>query len=172
MKIVSLDLNFLKFPKRLLILGSDIACTTVSLLLAFLLRFNFAIPEIYFPIIIKSLFLLIVFRTFSFLFFGLYGGVLRYASVDDLLRIIKAVTFGTLLFIVSIALLFHFKGFPRSVFFIDWFVILVFLGGSRFLYRIFREIYKIPKHSEARRNVLIIGAGDLGEMILRSIKRG
>jgi FlaA1/EpsC-like NDP-sugar epimerase len=171
MKIVSLDLNFLKFPKRLWILGCDIACTALSLLLAFLLRFNFSIPEIYSSIIIKSLFLLIFFRAFSFLLFGLYGGVLRYASVDDLLRIIKAVTVGTLLFIASIGLLFRLTGFPRSVFLIDWFVILVFLGGSRFFYRIIREIYSAPKHPEVKRKVLVIGAGDVGEMILRSIRR-
>ena len=171
MKIVSLDLNFLKFPKRLWILGCDIACTAISLLLAFLLRFNFAIPEIYFPIIIKSLFLLIFLRAFSFLFFGLYGGVLRYAGVDDLLRIIKAVSVGTLLFIVSIGLLFHFVGFPRSVFLIDWFIILVFMGGSRFLYRITREIYAVSKYPEVKRKVLIVGAGDVGEMVIRSIKR-
>jgi FlaA1/EpsC-like NDP-sugar epimerase len=114
MKIVSFEWNFLKFPKRLWILGNDIACTTVSLFLAFLLRFNFSIPDVYFSIIIKSLPLLVFFRAFSFLLFGLYGGVLRYASVDDLLRIIKAVTLGTLLFIASIGFLFHFTGFPRS----------------------------------------------------------
>jgi FlaA1/EpsC-like NDP-sugar epimerase len=171
MKIISLDLSLLKFPKRLWILGCDITCTAISLLLAFLLRFNFVIPEIYFLVIIKSLFLLIFLRTFSFLFFGLYGGVLRYAGVDDLLRIIKAVTVSTLLFIVSIGLLFHFAGFPRSVFLIDWFIILVFMGGSRFLYRITREIFSVPKYPEVRRKVLIVGAGDVGEMVLRSIKR-
>jgi FlaA1/EpsC-like NDP-sugar epimerase len=171
MKIVSFEWNFLKFPKRLWILGNDIACTTVSLFLAFLLRFNFSIPDVYFSIIIKSLPLLVFFRAFSFLLFGLYGGVLRYASVDDLLRIIKAVTLGTLLFIASIGFLFHFTGFPRSVFIIDWFVILVFLGGSRFLYRILKEVSITPQHPERRRKVLIIGAGDAGEIILRSIRR-
>ena len=171
MKNISLDWSFLRYPKRLLILGNDIICTILSLLLAYFLRFNFSIPETYFPVIAKSLLILVFFRVFSSFIFGLYGGVLRYASVDDLLRILKAVTLGTLLFIASIGFLFHFKGFPRSVFLIDWFVILVFLGGSRFLYRIVREIYIMPKHFEARRKVLIIGAGDVGEMILRSIKR-
>ena len=171
MKKISLDWSFLRYPKRLLIVGNDIICTILSLLLAYFLRFNFSIPEIYFPAIAKSLFILVFFRVFSSFIFGLYGGVLRYASVDDLLRILKAVTFGTLLFITSIGFLFNFIGFPRSVFLIDWFVILVFMGGSRFLYRIVREVYIMPKHFEVRRKVLIIGAGDVGEMILRSIKR-
>lgn len=171
MKRISMGWSFLKYPRRLLILGNDIFCTILSLLLAFFLRFNFSIPEAYFPVIVKSLTLLIFFRVFSSFLFGLYGGVLRYASINDLLRIIKSVTLGTLLFISTIAVVFHFKGFPRSVFLIDWFTILVFLGGSRFLYRIFKEIQITPKHPEVRRKVLIIGAGDVGEMILRSIRQ-
>jgi FlaA1/EpsC-like NDP-sugar epimerase len=171
MKGISLDWSFLRFPKRLYILVNDIFCTILSLLLAFFLRFNFSIPEVYSPIIFKSLPMVVFFRVISSFLFGLYGGILRYASVDDLLRIIKAVTLGTLLFIASIGFFFRLQGFPRSVFLIDWFIILVLLGGSRFLYRIIREIYSAPKHSEVRRKVLIVGAGDVGEMILRSIRR-
>ena len=171
MKGISLDWNFLRSPKRLLALGSDILCTILSLLLAYFLRFNFSVPEEYFPQIFISVPLLVFFRASSFFLFGLYSGVSRYASIDDLLRVIKSVTLGTLLFISSIAFVFHLHGFPRSVFLIDWFVIMIFLGGSRFLYRILKEIHITPKHAEARRKVLIIGAGDVGEMILRSIRR-
>ena len=171
MKDFSLDWNCLRSPRILLILLNDIFCTIVSLVLAFFLRFNFSVPEGYYAIILKSLFLLVFFRVFSSFFLGLYGGVFRYTSVDDLIRIIKAVSFGTLLFIAGTGVFFHFIGFPRSVFLIDWFVILVLLGGSRFLYRILREINITPKHAEARRKVLIIGAGDMGEMILRGIRR-
>jgi len=171
MKMISLDWSFFKYPRRLLILGNDIICTILSLLLAYFLRFNFSVPEEYLPQIFISVPLLVFFRASSFFLFGLYSGVFRYASIDDLLRVIKSVTVGTLLFISSIAFFFHLHGFPRSVFLIDWFVILVFLGGSRFLYRIIREIYSAPKYPEIRRKVLIIGAGDVGEMILRSIRR-
>ena len=166
-----MDWGFARSPKRLLTLGSDILCTIASLLLAYFLRFNFSVPEEYLRQIFISVPLLVFFRASSFFLFGLYSGVSRYAGIDDLLRVIKSVTVGTLLFISSIAFVFHLHGFPRSVFLIDWFVIMVFLGGSRFFYRIFKEIYITPKHAEARRKVLIIGAGDVGEMILRSIKQ-
>ena len=171
MKSISLDWSFLRSPKKLLILGSDILCTVLSLLLAYFLRFNFTIPAKYFSQILMSLPLLVFFRAASFSLFGLYSGVLRYAGIDDLLRIIKSVTFGTLLFISGIFFVFRLHGFPRSVFLIDWFVILVLLGGSRFLYRIWKEIRVTPVLPEIRRKVLIIGAGDVGEMILRSIRR-
>jgi FlaA1/EpsC-like NDP-sugar epimerase len=171
MKIISPDWRLLRNKRRLIVLGNDIFWTISSYCLAYFLRFNFSIPEFYFSLLLISLPLLIFLRAASFFLFGLYGGVLRYASIDELLRIIKAVTVGTLLFISTVAFVFRFTGFPRSVFLIDWFVILIFLGGTRFVYRIVREIYITPKYSEARRKVLIIGAGDVGEMILRSIRR-
>ena len=130
MKRTFLGLSVLKTRKGLLILGNDIFWTISSYLVAYFLRFNFSIPEEYWAVIFKSLPILVFFRCISFFLFGLYSGVLRYASIDDLLRIIKAVTVGTLLFISSIAFVFHLMGFPRSVFLIDWFVILVLLGGS------------------------------------------
>jgi FlaA1/EpsC-like NDP-sugar epimerase len=171
MKGISLDWNCFRSSRSLLIMVSDFFCTILSLSLAFFLRFNFSIPEQYFPILITSLFFLVFFRIFSSFLFGLYGGVLRYAGLDDLLRIFKAISLGTALFIASIAVVFHFVGFPRSVFIIDWFVILVFSGGWRFLYRMLREFHRIPRHSVAGRRVIIVGAGDLGEMILRSMRR-
>lgn len=172
MKKIPLHLSLLRGKKGLLVLGNDIFWTVFSFLLAYFLRFNFSIPEVEFPLMVKSLPLLVFFRAISFFLFRLYDGVFRYASVDDLARIIKAVVLGTLLFISSIAFVFHFKGFPRSVLLIDWFIILIFLGGSRFLYRIFRETYSFsPFRQRVLRRVLIIGAGDVGEMILRSIKR-
>jgi FlaA1/EpsC-like NDP-sugar epimerase len=168
--MISLHRHFLRSPRRLLALGSDILCTILSLLLAYFLRFNFSVPEEYFSQILISVPFLVFFRASSFFLFGLYRGVSRYASIDDMLRIIKSVTLGTLLFISSTALVFHLQGFPRSVFLIDWFVILVLLGGSRFLYRILREIRITPKDDGARRKVLIIGAGDVGDMIMRNIR--
>jgi FlaA1/EpsC-like NDP-sugar epimerase len=138
MKGIPLNLNFLRTRKGLVILANDIFWSLCSYFLAYFLRFNFSIPGEYFSVILKSLPLLVFFRSISFYLFGLYTGVLRYASIDDLLRIIKAVTVGSLLFISIIAFVFHLMGFPRSVFLIDWFVIVVFLGGSRFMYRIFK----------------------------------
>jgi len=172
MKMIPLDLSLLRGKKGLLVLGNDIFWTVFSFFLAYFLRFNFSIPEVEVPLMVKSLPLLVVFRVISFFIFRLYDGVFRYASVDDLVRIIKAVTMGSLFFVSSVAFVFHFKGFPRSVLLIDWFIIMIFLGGSRFFYRIFREMYSFPPSSQRfLRRVLIIGAGDVGESILRSIKR-
>jgi len=115
MKMIPLDLSFLRAKKRLFVLGNDIFWTVFSFFLAYFLRFNFSIPEVEAPMMVKSLPLLVFFRAISFFLFRLYDGVFRYASVDDLVRIIKAVTLGSLFFVSSVAFVFHFKGFPRSV---------------------------------------------------------
>jgi FlaA1/EpsC-like NDP-sugar epimerase len=67
-------------------------------------------------------------------------------------------------------LAFRLEEYPRSIFVIDWFVILVLVGGSRFAYRLFREGWFNPGHGQdSAKNVLIVGAGRAGETILREL---
>ncbi len=111
-----------------------------------------------------------MFRVACFFTFGLYSGVWRYASMNDLIRIVKATVLSSLIFSVYVGFVHHFIDFPRSVFIIDWFIILALVGGSRFLYRVFREFYPV-RTTRARTKVLIIGAGRAGEMILREMNQ-
>ncbi len=74
-----------------------------------------------------------------FLYMRLYRGLWRYASMRDLLHIVKSVTLATV--VCSILMFFYnrMEGFPRSVLLISWMLQLILLGGARFVYRIFRE---------------------------------
>lgn len=170
MKRISGHWNFWR-GKRLALLGDDIFLTIFSYCLAYFLRFSFSIPEKYFLLIFKCLPFLVFFRIASFVLFGLYSGIPRYASLNDLLSIMKAVTLGTLLFVFSTGIVFRLEGIPRSVFFIDWFIILILLGGARLICRVLREVPLMRPRPKITQKVLIIGAGDLGEILLRSIKR-
>jgi len=69
---------------------------------------------------------------------------------------------------ISIFVLESFQGFPRSTFFISYFLIFIFCGGIRFAKRIYLQLFQkgLEKNKE---RTLIIGAGDAGEQILRSI---
>jgi len=155
--------------KRLIVIFSDTVLVLFSYWLAYLLRFNFAIPEIYYQKWIDSLPALILIRILCFYFFGLYSGVWRYASMNDLMKILKAITLSSFLFVTYITLRYRLIDFSRSVFVIDWFTLITFVGGSRFLYRLSREFYATK--GEGKRHVLIIGAGDAGEMLLREMKQ-
>jgi FlaA1/EpsC-like NDP-sugar epimerase len=155
--------------KRIFVIGSDVGLTLFSYWLAYLLRFNFAVPEVYYQRWLESLPILIIIRSLCFYFFGLYSGVWRYASMNDLTKILKAITLSSFLFVTYLTLRYRLVDFPRSVFVIDWFILITFVGGSRFLYRLSREFYTVK--GEGKRRVLIIGAGDAGEMLLREMKQ-
>ena len=148
----------------------DVASTVFAYWFAFVLRFNFTLPEISFRIFIDTIPALVAARILCFLFFGLYSGVWRYASINDLLRIFKATVLSSVLFFIYVGLVYQLIDFPRSVFVIDWFVIVCLIGGSRFLYRVLREVYP-AKTTKVKKKVLIIGAGSAGEMLLREMKQ-
>ena len=73
-----------------------------------------------------------------FLHSNMYQGIWRYASVEDLVAITKAVTLAILIFVPVLFLLTRLEQVPRSLPIIQWFVLMALLGGPRFLYRIFK----------------------------------
>jgi UDP-GlcNAc:undecaprenyl-phosphate GlcNAc-1-phosphate transferase len=107
-------------------------------------------------------------RLGAFLVFGVYRGLWRYTSMDDLLAFAKAVAAGSVVSMLIILFKFRFQGFSRAVFLIDALVMLILLAGSRVAFRFFRQV--LPSGSSARgQRVLIYGAGDAGELLLREL---
>ena len=156
--------------KRIIVIVSDTVSIALAYWFAFALRFNFSIPEMHYKMFFATLPVLVVIRVLCFYFFGLYSGVWRYASMNDLLRILKATTLSSFLFFIYVGFVYHLMDFSRSVFVIDWFIIVCLIGGSRFFYRLFREFYPV-RAGEEKKKVLIIGAGSAGEMLLREMKQ-
>lgn len=147
----------------------DIIFIAASYFLSYYLRLNFRFPEAETTSMLISLPIVLVIRTAVFFYFDLYRRVWRYTSLDDLMRIVKAVSLSSLVMIVSFTLLFRFESFPRSVFIIDWFILTVFLAGSRIATRWFHEL---PSHEEiAGKRVVIGGAGLATEALLHRIKK-
>jgi UDP-GlcNAc:undecaprenyl-phosphate GlcNAc-1-phosphate transferase len=113
--------------------------------------------------------LLVILKLGSFLFVGVYRGLWRYTSIDDLITFTKGVVLGSVTSVLSILLLFRFQNFSRAVFILDAIVLLFLLVGSRMAFRLIRQVLPAGTPSDGRR-VLIYGAGDGGEMILREIR--
>jgi FlaA1/EpsC-like NDP-sugar epimerase len=117
---------------------------------------------------ITGLAIIIPVQISCFLVFGLYRGIWRFASLPDILRILKSVIIGTA---ISMALLFiatRAEGIPRSVPIIYAILLIVFLGGSRLLYRWVKDHHLYQK---ANQRILIVGGGNAGEMLARDILR-
>jgi len=118
---------------------------------------------------IKSLPILIVLKLFAFLVVGVYRGIWRYTGVRDLVTFVKGVTLGSVLSLIALLLLYRFQSFSRAVFIVDALLLFLALGGSRMAFRFFRQLLPMANAVEGRK-VLIYGAGDGGEMILREMK--
>jgi len=108
-----------------------------------------------------------------FLANGMYKGVWRYASVNDMMTLARAVTITVMVFYIGLFLFTRLSNFPRSVVVINWFVLLALLGGPRFLYRLLkdrRRALKLEANGEAQVPVLLVGAGDEAELFIRATR--
>lgn len=141
----------------------------VSYWVAFQLRFDFHLPEIQSSNFLNTLAIVVGLRLVAFYYFSLYRGIWRYASMDDLTSVFKAVVASQVVISAAVLFLKH-TNFPRSVIMIDPILTIILVGGIRFIIRATREI---RYHGNTRElpKVLIFGAGDLGESILRGLRR-
>ncbi len=171
MKIRSLERGDRVFWERrtLLVVGSDIVVISLAYFAAFFIRINFQKTDPHWDAVLKAFPIVLVVRSASFYWFGLYRGVWKYTSTPDVVRIIKAVTAGSAVIIALLVFFYRFAAFPRSMFVIEFFLLIAAIGGTRFASRLFHEYGKEAVGGAARR-IAIIGAGDNGERLLREIR--
>lgn len=147
----------------------DLLMVPAAWFFGYWVRFNFsAIPEEYLSEALLWLPLAIVTQTGAFVYFGLYRGDWRFASLPDMLRIIKAVLFGTLLCLAIITLATRLNNVPRTIFAFYAISLIGLLATPRFFYRWFKDRKLYLKEG---RRVLIVGAGRAGEMLVRDLLR-
>jgi len=154
--------------KRLIAFSHDLLMIPIAWLGAYWLRFN--LSEIPHAVLLHALAILPIVVTMQVIVywsFGLYRGVWRFASVPDLIRIIKAVLIGTASIGISLFLITRLNNIPRSIFPLYALLLLIALGGSRFIYRWLKD----KTLSDSGKRVLIVGAGRGGEGIVRDLLR-
>jgi len=163
-----LDL-FLTEKKRIGEMLIDCIVIGVAFTLAFFIRFD-ALSDFYVGVIAQTLPILIPLKLGIFFYFGLYRGLWKYAGVQDLIFILKAVTLSSLLSVVVLTMAFRFEGYSRAVFFIDWMLLLIGVSGVRVSIRLINEWLSAWVRRSGKR-LLIVGAGDAGEIALREINK-
>ena len=117
---------------------------------------------------IRTLPVLVFVKMSAFLAMGVYRGLWRYTSIGDLIVFAKAVCLSSIGSVLVVLFAFRFAGFSRTVFLIDGVLMFLFLAVSRVTFRLFRQILPVGGKNEGRR-VLIYGAGDGGELLLREL---
>lgn len=157
-------------------IASDAFLFAFALTMAYFFRFEFNPGKIELAQLKSILFWLIPLKTAGFFGFGLYRGMWRYTSISDLQRLFQATLFSTLLVMAVILYFYRFAGFSRAVFLIDGVLTFLLAGGLRIFIRLYYSgLTRIvlgeasAQRKGSGKRVLIIGAGDAGEKMLREI---
>ncbi len=157
--------------RTLLAVLHDMAAVAVAWVVAYLLRFNFDIPEDFSTELQRSVGWIIALQMLFFWRFGLYRGIWRYASLGDLRRIMLAVVLSS----ASIPLMFWMLRLglviPRSVLILHPLLLILLMGGSRFLYRLWKEQALYGGIRLTGEPVLVLGAGDAAASLAKDLVR-
>ncbi len=147
----------------------DLAACAAAWMVAFWLRFNLEIPDVYFEIALKGLLWVVPVHAALFWGCGLYRGLWRFASLPDLRRIVLAVGAGavaapTLLFMLQIPV-------PRSVLIMSPILLMMIMGGSRIVYRAWKERTLGLVAAGDREPVAVIGGEDATVNLIKDLAR-
>lgn len=114
-----------------------------------------------------------VISSVTFILNGLYRGVWRFSSMYDLIRVVRASFISVVLSLVACFYMTRLQGVPRSMFLIHFVLLIIGLGGGRFIYRFLKDQTSFKKFLGGEdadfKKVLIVGAGRAGEKLLRDI---
>ncbi len=156
--------------RALLAFIHDLTATAVMWLAAYWIRFNFEIPEDFFAASLSTLAWVIPLYAVIYLKFGLYRGIWRYASMGDLRRLLIAVGLGAV-GTAGIAYMIQTPGIPRSILVLHPILLLLAMGGNRFLYRAWKDGHLFSAGFQDRQPVIVLGAGDAAAMLLKDLSR-
>ncbi len=155
--------------RRIFVVLFDMLAVLGAYYLAFLLRFDFHIDPEAFPFMLQSMPMVLIIYIASCYSFALYRGIYYFSSFSDLLNIAKSMAVGAVA-AGAFVLFMRFRVFPRSVLILHPMLTFLFIGGIRFGIRLTKSYMNAPANGLApRRRVLLIGAGELGESILRQM---
>ena len=149
---------------------------------AYLLRYEGHIPLQEWGKFNATLPCILIFKLIIFMSFGLYRGMWRYTSFVDLINVLKATATSSGGITLAVLFIYRFEGFPRSVFILDWILCFILIVGIRVAIRfllsekesglhfLFHNPFSPREATRLQKRLLIIGAGDAGEKILREIR--
>jgi FlaA1/EpsC-like NDP-sugar epimerase len=158
--------------RALFFLGSNGILFVLAFYLSFYIRFEGAIPDIHLRQFAIYLPVFLGLKITAFYVFQIHRFTWSYVGLYELLKIFKVLTVCSL--VLSSLILFlayeeSFKGFPRSIFLIDYALSLIFVGGFMISKRVYLHDKRYPLLEQKR--TLVIGAGNAGEQIVRDMKR-
>jgi len=165
----------------ILILLLDGILIIAAYILSYLLRFEGVLQSREIRNILLTLPFILPCKLLVFYIFGVYKGIWRYTGLLDIINILKSSTLSSILIITGILFMYRFEGFSRSVFIFDAFLTFFLVSGIRTAVRISHrgrnidllaliKVFLLTSRSQGnKKRLLIIGAGDAAEKMLREI---
>ena len=147
----------------------DLLMVPIAWFAAYWVRFNLGeIPEPFWSSAVRMLPIVALVQGVTFWYLGLYRGVWRFASIPDLIRIVRAVLIGLSLSAMAIFLFTRMQGVPRSVLPLYGVLLTVLLSGPRLAFRWLKDR---RLYYPSGRKALVVGAGAAGETLVRELLR-
>ncbi|HKR02239.1 MAG TPA: hypothetical protein VJT09_16295 [Pyrinomonadaceae bacterium] len=159
----------LSYKRRVFEVMLDVLLIIFAYYGSYVLRFGPMESSGAWRVFLRTLPVLVFVKMAAFLAVGVYRGIWRYTSVDDLVVFAKAVVLGSVASLLAILFAFRFEGVSRTVFIVDAILLFMLLAGSRMAFRLFRKLLPTQAPRDGCR-VLIYGAGDGGELLLREMQ--
>lgn len=164
-------------PNLLVMIGTDACLVALCFFGAYLLRFEFNLPQPEWVIFTQTLPFVLMVKMGTFALFHLYRGMWRYTSLLDLFKLVKAVLVSSLLIVLTLFMFNRLAGHPRSIFLIDGILTFLTIGGIRLAIRLYFAnltsgdfLPDFVRQRQEGKRLLIVGAGAAAEKVLREIR--
>jgi FlaA1/EpsC-like NDP-sugar epimerase len=158
-------------PRRILLLFLDAAVFALCFYLAFVARLESFWPTAFARVFAVTLPLAVLSGLAGMLLAGVYRSLIRYTSTRDLLAIIRGGVYGAALLVAAVVFTHGLRRFPRSVFVLFPLFSVGAIAASRLAWRLLVERREGGARLAPRRSVLIVGAGDAADGLLRELRQ-
>jgi UDP-GlcNAc:undecaprenyl-phosphate/decaprenyl-phosphate GlcNAc-1-phosphate transferase len=156
----------LPYPRQLATYAVDTASIVLAYYCAWVLRFE-TLEGANAARFAESLPVVVACQLLALTLFRIHRGAWRYAALSDVKRLVKGTLCGSVLTVLAIVGVFHFDGYSRAVVVLDALLLFAFLGGTRLGFLLLADFFR-GRRAHAR-DVLVYGAGDLGEIAVRQL---
>ena len=162
----------IKYKNRIMLLIADVFLINISIILALFVRFEGAVDGQfiqYVQVYRENFILITVVKILIFYYFRLYSSIWKYASVEELNKIVSAAIAGNALMVLIFVL--KQESMPRSIYILAILFDMALIGGVRFSLRSIGSLYHgVSRKSKNQKRVMVVGAGDAGVMVIKEYR--
>ena len=155
-----------------IVLTHDLLAIIFAWVTSYLLRFNFIIPLEHLDFMLNNLLAIVLIHVAFFIGFRVFLASWRFSSLNDLIKISLSIFISSLIVFVFFLLSYDLIGIPRSVLILNPILLILFMGGSRLLYRALNEniLLSLNQTKNRGKNVVVLGSGKEAIGLIKNLK--